>query len=91
MGNIINTIGLLEYWSLGNRNPFEELVVMRRVLLPLALLGAVSAVEGDTTDGSCLEPWALENFQPQSVTVGEVVESSAYHARTTVIMFLASW
>ena len=64
---------------------------MRRFLIPLAMFGAIGAARGDTTDGSCLEAWAIENFQPQSATIGEVVESSAYHARATVIMFLASW
>ena len=43
-----------------------------------------------TTDGSCLEPWALENFQPSSPTHGQMVESSSYFPRTTVLMLLVS-
>ena len=67
---------------------------MKRYWLPLVLLGgafAAGTARGDTRDGSCLEDWALENFQPASPTFGQVVESSAYHPRTSVVMLLASW
>jgi hypothetical protein len=56
-------------------------------LLSLAAAGFAGA---GTTDGSCLEPWALENFQPLSPTHGQIVESSSYFPRTTVVMLLVA-
>jgi hypothetical protein len=63
-----------------------------RILAASALLIAQARfAAAGTTDGSCLEPWELENFQPVSPTHGQLVESSSYYPRTTVVMFLASW
>ena len=54
-------------------------------------LASTRFAAASTTDGSCLEPWELENFQPASPTHGQLVQSSSYYPRTTVVMFLASW
>ena len=55
------------------------------------LLASTRFAAAGTTDGSCLEAWELENFQPASPTHGQLVESSSYYPRTTVVLFLASW
>ncbi len=39
-------------------------------------------------DGSCLESWELENFQPQSPTYQQWVGSTSYYPRTAVVMLL---
>ena len=57
----------------------------------LLVLASAGAAPTGTTDGSCLEAWALENFQSASPTHGQMVESSSYFDRTTVILLLASW
>lgn len=43
---------------------------------------------GSRLDGSCLEAFDLENFQPLSPTFHETVESTSYRNRTTIVMLL---
>ena len=63
------------------------------LLLGLLALGGTFSrdVGASTEDGSCIEVFELENFQPLSPTFGQMVESTSYRERTTVVMFLASW
>jgi hypothetical protein len=51
---------------------------------------ALRSAAAGTTDGSCLEAWELENFQPASPTHGQLVHSSSYFPRATVVMLLVS-
>ena len=66
---------------------------LQRVLLAavLAALTLPSGARGTIIPGECIEEWQLKNFQPASPTFRQQVRSSAYHARTTVLLFLASW
>ena len=68
---------------------------MNRVLLASGLLarGAMASwgtAVADTEDGSCLEEWELLNHQPASSTYQDYVNSSSYHDRTTVFLFLSA-
>ena len=42
------------------------------------------------TDGACLEPWKLKNFQPQSDTFNTLVHSASYRERVTIVLLLSS-
>ena len=64
---------------------------VRTIAAALLTVAALRPAAAGTTDGSCLEAWELESFQPLSPSHGRLVESSSYFSRTTVVMFLASW
>ena len=71
----------------GNMNP----KMIHTSLVAAFLTGAPLMALASTQDDSCLETWKLRNFQPKSSTAGQLVESTSYHGRTTVILLLASW
>jgi hypothetical protein len=63
----------------------------RLLLCGLLLLGTPQNASGSTEAGSCIEPFQLRNHQPLSATAGQLVDSSSYRHRATVILLLASW
>lgn len=70
---------------------------MRRGFHALALCGILGGALGradlraGTGEGSCLESFELENFQPVSPTAGQPVATSSYRGRATLVVLLASW
>lgn len=56
----------------------------------VATLCSAPSASADTTDGSCMEEFTLQNFQPRSATYGHTVLSRSYTSRVTVFSLLAS-
>jgi len=79
------------------KNPATKDSTMRHSLrsagtaLFLFCTAVSSGLRAGTQDDSCLEPWTLVSFQPNSESHGKAISSEVYHNRPTVILLLASW
>ena len=65
---------------------------LRQGLFALGFLAGIvcgSGARASTVDDSCLEAWELSNFQSKSPTFGQLVKSSSYRDRVTVVMLLS--
>ena len=63
--------------------------MLRRILV-LALLALPATTSGSTAPGSCLEYWELLNYQPRRPTYQQLVRSTSYRDRTTVVVLLSA-
>ena len=59
-------------------------------LLVLGLLALPATTSGGTAPGSCLEYWELLNYQTRRPTYQQLVRSTSYRDRTTVVMLLSA-